>query len=162
SSDAPGPIMETFVKLPQVVQVTGHGDTKSSIVVMGPAGRMNADLRIVKDSQFPFALHYFTGSKEHNVAMRQRAIQCGPKVNEYELAGEGKSIACKDEADIFKALDLDYIPPELREHTGEIDAAASHQVPELVEADDIQGTFHCHTVASDGKATLEEMVQAAR
>jgi DNA polymerase (family 10) len=163
SSDAPGPIMETFVNLPQVVQVTGHGDTKSSIVVVGPAGKpMNADLRIVRDAQFPFALHYFTGSKEHNVALRQRAIQYGLKLNEYELAGDGKSVACNDEADIFKALDLDYIPPELREHTGEIDAAAEHSLPELLSADDIQGTFHCHTVASDGQATLEEMVQAAR
>jgi DNA polymerase (family X) len=163
SSDNPGPIMETFVKLPQVVQVIGHGDTKSSIVVVGPGGnRMNADLRIVTDAQFPFALHYFTGSKEHNVAMRQRAIQYGLKLNEYELAGEKKSIACKDEADIFKALDLDYIPSELREHTGEIDAAAAHGIPDLVGLDDIQGTFHCHTVASDGHATLEEMAQAAR
>src|SRR5262249_38222605 len=108
------------------------------------------------------ALHYFTGSKAHNVAMRQRAIQRGLKLNEYELAGEDRSIACKDEADLFKALGLDYIPPELREHTGEIEAAAEHDIPDLVEAGDLQGTFHCHTVASDGRATLEEMVQAAR
>jgi DNA polymerase (family 10) len=172
SSAKAGPIMDAFVKLPQVVQVIAHGDTKSSIIaagepgVLAPGGKgrvvMNADLRIVSDKQFPFALHYFTGSKEHNVAMRQRAIQYGLKLNEYELAGEGKSMPCKDEADLFKALGLDYIPPELREHTGEIDAAATHHIPRLIEPDELQGTFHCHTVASDGHATLEEMVQAAR
>ncbi len=166
SSAKPAPIMEAFVKLPQVVQVVAHGETKSSVVVAGADGGrrvvMNADLRIVSDKEFPFALHYFTGSKAHNVAMRQRAIQRGLKLNEYELAGEEKRIPCKDEADLFKALGLDYIPPELREHTGEIEAAAEHHIPELIEADDLQGTFHCHTVASDGHATLEEMVQAAR
>jgi DNA polymerase (family X) len=166
SSNKPGPIMDAFVKLPQVVQVIAHGDTKSSIIAAGVDGGkrvvMNADLRIVSDKQFPFALHYFTGSKEHNIAMRQRAIQYGLRLNEYELAGEGKSIPCKDEADLFKALGLDYIPPELREHTGEIEAAATHHIPTLIEPDELQGAFHCHTVASDGHATLEEMVQAAR
>src|SRR5262249_10403671 len=114
------------------------------------------------DEQFPFALHYFTGSKEHNIALRARAQAYGLKLNEYELAGPKKKVACKDEADIFKALDLDYIPPELRENTGEIDAAAKNQLPQLVEADEIQGVFHCHTDWSDGAATLQEMAEAAR
>ena len=166
SSDDPEPIMQRFVTLSGVVQVIGQGDTKSSVIVSddrGPRGvTMNADLRIVKDSQFPFALHYFTGSKEHNVALRQRAITMGLKLNEYELAGPDRSIPCRDETDLFRAFGLDYIPPELREYTGEIEAAEEHRLPKLVEVDDIRGVFHCHTNASDGAATLEEMAEAAR
>jgi DNA polymerase (family 10) len=162
SSDDAEPIMKAFVSMPQVVQVVAHGDTKSSVIVAGDGVRMNADLRVVKDSQFPFALHYFTGSKEHNVALRQRAIHYGWKLNEYELAGSGKKGKCKDEADLFKAFDLEYIPPEMREHTGEIDAAAAHALPHLVEYSDLKGIFHCHTDASDGRANLEEMAHAAK
>lgn len=161
------PIMAAFVKLPQVQKIVAHGETKSSIVAAVPdeAGHrvvMNADLRVVTDAQYPFAQAYFTGSKEHNVALRQRAIQYGLKLNEYELAGPKKSIPCKDEADIYKALDLDYVAPELREQTGEIDAAAKHELPDLVEKKDLTGCFHNHTTWSDGKASLEQMAQAAR
>jgi DNA polymerase (family 10) len=166
SSDDPGPLMDRFVHLPGVVQVIGQGDTKSSVVVAvptnGPPLMINADLRIVNDEQFPFALTYFTGSKEHNVALRQRAISLGLKLNEYELAGPDKSISCTDENDIYKALGLAYIPPEMREDTGEVQAALHNQVPRLVELRDIQGVFHNHTVASDGSNTLEEMAEAAR
>jgi DNA polymerase (family 10) len=161
------PIMEAFVHLPQVIQVTGHGDTKSSVVVAATgtdAKRVviNADLRVVRDEQFPFALHYFTGSKDHNIAMRARAQHYGLKLNEYELAGPKRSVKCKDEADIFRALELDYIPPELREHTGELEAAAQHHLPTLLERGDLRGTFHCHTTWSDGANSLEEMAAAAR
>src|SRR5581483_6420198 len=125
------------VKLPNVVEVVAHGETKSSVIVAGADGGrrvvINADLRVVSDAQFPFALHYFTGSKEHNIAMRQRAIHQGLRLNEYELAGQDRSAACKDEADIFKALGMDYIPPELREHTGEMEGAANHALPTLIE-----------------------------
>jgi DNA polymerase (family 10) len=167
SSDRPGPIMATFVSLPQVRKIIGQGDTKSSVVVAGLDYHnarvvMNADLRVVTDSQFPFALNYFTGSKEHNVAMRQRAILFGLKLNEYELAGAKKTVACKDEADIYRALELDYVPPELREDTGEIVAAASHELPRLIESGDLQGCFHNHSTWSDGKASLEQMAEAAR
>jgi DNA polymerase (family 10) len=166
SSDNPAPIMEAFVKHPAVMQIVAHGETKSSVVVAGGPGAervvLNADLRVVRDTQFPFALHYFTGSKEHNIAVRARAQERGLKLNEYELAGPKKSIPCKDEADIFRALDLDYIPPELREDTGEIQAAAAHRLPTLLHPEDLQGTFHCHTTASDGRATLQEMAEAAR
>ncbi len=167
STDNPAPIMERFVSLPGVVQVLSHGETKSSLIVAAGAGRehrilMNADLRVVDDKQFPYALLYFTGSKDHNVRLRGRAQEYGLKLNEYELAGDSRKVRCKDEADIYKALDLDYIPPELREDTGEIQAAADHQLPHLVEADDLRGTFHCHTDWSDGAATLEEMVEAAK
>lgn len=163
SSDAPGPIMERFVSLPGVVQVIAHGETKSSIIVQG-AGNvlMNADLRIVRDEQFPFALHYFTGSKEHNIAMRQRAQAQGLKLNEYELAGPHRRLSIHNEADLFKALGLQLVPPELRENTGEMDAAASGNLPHLVEADDIKGVFHCHTTYSDGRNSVKEMAQAAK
>jgi DNA polymerase (family 10) len=162
-----GPIMDRFVKLPQVVQVVAHGETKSSVTVGHTiAGDrkvlLNADLRVVQDEQFPFALHYFTGSKEHNIAIRARAQSYGLKLNEYELAGAKGSIRCKDEADLFRALDLDYIPPELREMTGEIEAAAEHRLPDLVKPDEIHGVFHCHTTWSDGGASLEEMALAAK
>jgi DNA polymerase (family 10) len=166
SADDAGPIMDTFVKLPHVMQVVAHGPTKSSVVVAdGPGAErvvMNADLRIVRDEQFPFALHYFTGSKEHNIAMRQRAQERGLKLNEYELAGPHKRVHAQEEADIFRALDLEFVPPELREHTGEIAAAEAGKLPRLLQPDDLQGTFHCHTTASDGHATLEEMAEAAR
>ena len=167
SSDRPGPIMASFVSLPQVRKIIGQGDTKSSVVVSGVDYNnvrvvMNADLRVVTDSQFPFALNYFTGSKEHNVAMRQRAIQFGLKLNEYELAGVKKAVRCKEEADIYRSLELDYVPPELREDTGEIEAAAGHRLPRLIESGDLHGCFHNHSKWSDGRASLEEMAEAAR
>jgi DNA polymerase (family X) len=168
SSDDPGPIMERFVGLPEVVQVTGHGDTKSSVVLglTTRSGRrllINADLRIVKDEQFPLALHHFSGSKEHNVTMRTRAqARYGIKLNEYEMLGPKGPIPVKDEVGFFRALGLDYIPPEQREDTGEVEAAEKHELPTLIELDDLKGTFHCHTDWSDGSATLEEMAEAAR
>ncbi len=163
SSDDPVPIMNRFVSLPGVKQVIGRGDTKSSVIVTdGGKVTMNADLRVVADSQFAFALHYFTGCKEHNVALRQMAIDRGLKLNEYELVGDGKSVRCKDETALYKAFGLDYVPPEMREHTGEMEAAAAHAIPDLVEADDIRGVFHCHTTASDGANSLEEMALAAK
>jgi DNA polymerase (family 10) len=166
SADA-GPIMERFVGLPGVVQVAGQGTTKSSVVVQrvtasGARITMNADLRVVSDEQYPFALHYFTGSKAHNIAVRTRAQQYGLKLNEYGLIGPDRSISCKNEADIFRALDLDYIPPEMREDTGEMDASARHALPHLVEHGDIQGLFHNHTIASDGGDSLEDMARAAQ
>jgi DNA polymerase (family 10) len=165
SSDKPGPIMDAFVALPIVKKVIGHGETKSSIMVEGIDHHttrvlINADLRVVSDKQFPFALNYFTGSKEHNIRLRQRAIDYGFKLNEYDLAGCKAKIA--EEPEIYKALDLDYIQPEMREDTGEIDAAAGHALPHLLELGDIHGVFHNHTTASDGAATLEQMADAAR
>jgi DNA polymerase (family 10) len=167
SSDNPRPIMDRFIALPGVVRVVGHGETKSSILVersLGGGRRvlLNADLRVVRKEQFPFALHYFTGSKEHNIAMRARAQYYGLKLNEYALAAPDHRIPCQEEADIFQALELDYIPPEMREHTGEIEAAAEHRLPSLVEVGDLQGTFHCHTSWSDGTASIQEMAEAAR
>ena len=157
------PVMDFFTGLSGVQSVTAKGDTKSSVVLnIG----MNADLRIVSDSEFPFALHYLTGSKEHNTAMRSRAKKMGIKMNEYGLFKGEKSIPCpipcKDEAEIFKALGLSYIPPELREDYGEISAAEQGEIPELIEPTDIQGIFHVHTTYSDASMTLREVVRVAK
>jgi DNA polymerase (family X) len=119
-------------------------------------------LRVVVDKEYPYVLNHFTGSKEHNTAIRHRAKAMGIKVNEYGLFKEEKLIECHSEADIYSALGLDYIPPEIRENNGEIEASEKHQIPKLLERQDIKGTFHVHTVYSDGTNTIEEMVQAAR
>src|SRR5262249_13344869 len=106
-----------------------------------------------------------SGSKEHNIAMRSRAIQYGLKINEYGITSvedESKSLPAKEEADVFRAVELDYIPPEMREQTREMELAATHRLPHLITLEDLQGTSHCHTTWSDGTATLAEMVEAAR
>lgn len=162
-----GPIMERFTSLPGVLKVLAQGPTKSSVEFLlaseqGRARSIQADLRVVQDDQFPYALHYFTGSKEHNIAMRARAQQFGLKLNEYELASPSRRVECREERDIFAALELDYIPPELREQTGEIDAAAHHRLPTLLETRDLLGTFHCHSTWSDGADSLEDMAKAAQ
>lgn len=165
SAEDAAPVMDAFVKLPNVQKVVGHGPTKSSVTMAGVDHHtsrvlINADLRVVSDTQFPFALNYFTGSKEHNIRLRQRAIDYGYKLNEYDLAGCKDKI--KEEPDIYKALDLEYVPPELREDTGEIDAAAGKKLPKLLELTDLHGVFHNHTTWSDGAATLEQMADAAK
>lgn len=162
SSDNPVPIMDRFVALPGVQSITGHGETKSSIIVAGAGVVMNADLRVVQDSHFPYTLHHFTGSKEHNVALRTRAQGMGLKLNEYGLFKGDKLIPCKDETDIYKALGLTWMPPEMRENTGEVEAAEARKLPTLIEVPDVQGVFHCHTTASDGAHSLEEMARATR
>ena len=159
SSTDPTPVLEAFVKLPDVAKVLAHGPTKASVRL---ADGVQCDLRGVSDAQYPFALHYFTGSKEHNIAMRKRAIARGLKLSEYGLEGEARSIACHSESDLFEALGLADIPPELREDGGEFDLAERGPLPRMVELADLQGTFHCHTDWSDGGATLAEMVEAAQ
>ncbi|CAN5309043.1 DNA polymerase/3'-5' exonuclease PolX [soil metagenome] len=160
------PIMDAFVTLPEVLQVVGHGETKSSIVaalsIGGTKVVLNADLRVVQDDAFSFALAYFTGSKEHNIRMRQIAIEKGLSLNEYALAGKAGDVKCKSEEDIYTALGLDYVVPEMREDTGEMEAAIKHTLPKLIEASDIRGVFHNHTTASDGTASLEQMALAAK
>jgi DNA polymerase (family 10) len=152
-------IMDTFTTLPRVRSVIAKGPTKSSIVY-GPG--INVDLRVVKDSEFAFASHYFTGSKEHNTEVRGLAKKLGYRLNEYGLFKGDKTTPCKDEAALFKKLGMNYIPPELREAMGEIEAAQSGELPDLVEDADVKGVFHNHTNRSDGKSTLEEMVGAAK
>jgi DNA polymerase (family 10) len=152
-------IMQAFTALPRVRSVVAKGPTKSSIIY-GPG--INVDLRVVKDDEFAFASHYFTGSKEHNTEIRGRAKKLGYRLNEYGLFKGETSAKCKDEAALFGKLGLQYIPPELREATGEVEAAEGGTLPALIEDSDIKGIFHCHTNESDGKSTLEEMVAEAQ
>ena len=164
ATERPEEVMAAFVGLPQVESVIAHGTTKSSVRL---ENGLQIDLRCVEPFQFPYVLHHFTGSKEHNVAMRQRALRLGLKMNEYGLFRVGKGeeevlIECADETELFSALGLDFIPPELREDRGEVTAAEEHCLPALVEPGDLHGAFHVHTVWSDGANTLEEMALAAR
>ena len=151
-------LMDLFTNLPRVDQIIAKGPTKSSITLKSG---INVDLRIVRDEEFPYALVYFTGSKEHNTNLRGRAKRMNMKLNEYGLIkNENTLVKCKDEEEIFKALGLTYIPPELREDHGEIDAAEKGKIPKLVSSEDIKGVFHVHSIWSDGNATLREMIQA--
>ncbi len=152
-------IMDRFVGLPNVENVIAKGETKSSVMLKTG---INADIRVVTDREFPFAAHYFTGSKEHNTEMRGRAKKMGMKLNEYGLFKGNTFIPCKDEAEIFHKLGLEFIPPELREAMGEIEAAERKEIPALVEEGDIRGIFHVHTAYSDGKETIEEMAASAQ
>lgn len=166
SARGAAPIMDAFVKLPEVIQILAHGPTKSSVMaamyVHGEKVTLQADLRVVTDEQFPFGLLYFTGSKEHNIRLRQRAIERELTLNEYELKSKKKSVKCQTEEDIYAALGMVYVPPEMREDTGEIEAAEAKQIPALVVESDIRGVFHNHTTYSDGTASLEEMAVAAK
>jgi DNA polymerase (family 10) len=158
-------IFRAFVTHPFVESIIGQGDTKASVALKSG---INCDMRIVDDSEYPFALNYFTGSKEHNVEMRSRARKVGWSLNEYEFSkiqGEKnvkRPASCKEEQDIYEALGLTYVPPELRENSGEFEAAEKGKIPKLIEEKDLKGTFHCHTTASDGSNSLEEMVEAAK
>ncbi|MDD5643911.1 MAG: DNA polymerase/3'-5' exonuclease PolX [bacterium] len=158
SASDPGKIADIFASLPGVKDVIAKGPTKTSVKL---AGGMNADIRIVSDKEFPYALHHFTGSKEHNTAMRIFAKSKGMKMNEYGLFSKNRNIPCKTEKDIFDALGLSFIPPELREDRGEIEAALEGKLPRLVEDKDIKGALHVHTSYSDGSATLPDMAAAA-
>ena len=157
-------IFRTFTSHPEVESLIGQGDTKASVVLKSG---INCDMRIVEDSQYPFALNYFTGSKDHNVELRSRARKVGWSLNEYafsKVEGEKKAKrppVCEEEQDIYAALGLSYVPPELRENIGEFEAAEKGRIPDLLEEKDLKGTFHCHTTDSDGSNTLEEMVAAA-
>lgn len=154
----PAALMKKFVANPQVEDILAQGDTKSSVRMKSG---IQVDLRVVKDSEYPFALLYFTGSKEHNTALRGIAKNKGLKLNEYGLYKGEKSLPCKDEAQIYQALGLHFIPPEAREGGGEIEFAAKHAFPRLVEAKDLQGVFHVHSSYSDGNASIQHMAEAA-
>lgn len=156
---SPKKVMNAFVNLPFVDQIVQHGDTKSSVVLRTG---MSADLRCVSGKEFPYALHHFTGSKEHNTAMRARAKKMLIKMNEYGLFKDEKNIPCKAETDIFKKLGLDFIPPELRENMGEIEAAENGTLPKLIEESDLVGVLHVHTSYSDGTESIIGMAEAAK
>lgn len=167
SSSHPASVMDYFVSLEGVEKVTNHGETKSSVIL---EGGLQCDLRVVPDAQFASALHHFTGSKEHNVVMRQRAISQGKKLSEWGLFKITKKgpeeieepLHVRTEEELFQELGLSFVPPELREAQGEIEAAESHQIPRLIEWTELKGCFHNHTTASDGKNTLQEMADAAQ
>ena len=166
ASSDPGPVMDWFTSMEGIAEVTAHGDTKSSVRF---EDGMQADLRVVPSEQFFFALHHFTGSKDHNVRMRQKALSLGLSLSEWGLRPEEEKdssrkagpVEAHSEEDIFKALGLQYVPPALREGMGEVEAAERNELPALLEYSDLKGCFHNHTTASDGRNTLEEMTSEA-
>ncbi|HEU0208231.1 MAG TPA: DNA polymerase/3'-5' exonuclease PolX [Candidatus Udaeobacter sp.] len=171
ATNDPEAITKFFVSHPLVDSVIVQGPTKSSVRLRSG---VQCDLRVVTTAEYPFALAYFTGNKQHNIEMRSRALQCGWTLNEYRLAKVPVDVKAKknrpieripnvcDEADLYRAVDLEFVPPELRENCGEFEAAEQHSLPTLIEKENLRGTFHCHTIASDGHNTLEEMAAAAQ
>jgi DNA polymerase (family X) len=153
----PAAVAKAFLKLLPEHAIIASGDTKVSVRL---EKGLAVDLRLVTDAQFPFALHYFTGSVAHNVRIRQRALDRGFSLNEYELSG-GEHPPIRSEEDLFGALGLAYVEPELREDRGEIEAAEGGTLPRLVTMADMKGILHCHTTYSDGKSTVEEMAEGA-
>jgi len=178
-------VIEAILAFPGIAEVKGHGESKVSLILeaemlegtgeSGSDATIDAQVRIVAPATFPFTLAYFTGSKEHNIRMRQTAIDRGLRLNEFglfpeEAAGDATgleaakhTLECADEADIYRHLGMSWVPPEMREDMGEMEAAAEGGagLPTLIEPSDIKGALHNHTVASDGTATLEEMAHAA-
>ena len=152
-------IMEVFTGMDRVEKILVQGDTKSSVRL---EGGLQVDLRIVGAESFGSALQYFTGSRDHNIAMRQRAIRQGYKLNEYGLFDGDRQVAGETEEAVYRALDLAWIPPELRENRGEVDAAEKDTLPDLVTLEDVKGDLQMHTTWSDGSDTVEEMAKAAR
>lgn len=157
ASSSPAKITRWFAKQPWVAKVLGLGSTKASVQLKSG---LQADLRVVSEKEYPFALLYFTGNKDHNVRLRQKANKLQLSLNEYGFDPPLKKTP-RSEKEIYAALGFHYIPPELREDTGELEIATKQELPTLLEEKDIRGTFHCHTTDSDGHNTLPEMVKAA-
>ena len=153
------PVIDRFVSYPEVEEVLAHGTTKASVRLVC---RLQVDLRVVPEASYGAALQYFTGSKEHNVLLRQLAQQQGLKINEYGVFKGDQSVAGATEESVYAAVGLPWIPPELRENRGEIEAARAGRLPNLVELADLKGDLHAHTKATDGRNSLKEMVEAAR
>ncbi|GAC1633590.1 MAG: DNA polymerase/3'-5' exonuclease PolX [Ktedonobacteraceae bacterium] len=160
-SDVRRSIMEFFTSQPSVKAITGKGETKSSVVL---SSGIAMDLRLVGDSQFPYTLHHFSGSREHHIPLRRRALSMNMTINDYGLFkvenGQETLIPCQTEADMYAALGMDYIEPELREDMGEIEAAVRHDLPQLVQENDLRGVLHAHSTWSDGQNTIREMAEA--
>src|ERR1019366_641 len=158
-------IIEHLLRFPGLMDVIAQGENKVSF---RHRNGMQVDVRLLPPESFGAAMQYFTGSKAHNVALRQRALKMGFTLNEYSLSKvvggveDEKPVARKTEEEIYAKLKLDFIPPELRENRGEIEAAASHTLPALLALSDIRGDVHMHTVETDGRNTIEEMAEAAR
>jgi len=160
TSTKPAKVMEAFIALPQVAEVLAHGETKATV---RHREGIQMDLRVVEPECFGAALQYFTGSKDHNIRVRELASRKGLKVSEYGVFKEatGTRIAGATEEEVYKAIGLPYIPPELREDTGEVEAALEGRLPDLLTLDDLRGDLHAHTNWSDGHHQLEALVQAA-
>jgi DNA polymerase (family 10) len=159
SSDKPKPVMGAFINLPQRTKVLSEGSTKASIMTKDG---FQVDIRVVKPVSFGAAQHYFTGSKAHNIRIRSLGIDKGLKVNEYGVFKGQKNIAGKTEEEVFKSVGLPYIPPEIREDQGEIEAAQNNQLPHLIELKDLKGDLHVHSDWTDGNNSIEEMAKAAQ
>jgi DNA polymerase (family 10) len=159
ASDRPDEVTAAFTRHPLVTDVLASGGTKTTVRLVNG---MSADLRIVPDEDFPCALHHLTGSKDHNVALRALAQKQGLKVSEWGVFRGEERIPVADEAALFKTLGLAYIPPELRENAGELEAAAENRMPRLVEEGDLRGILHVHSEWSDGKCSIEEWARLAR
>ncbi|HKI68486.1 MAG TPA: DNA polymerase/3'-5' exonuclease PolX [Verrucomicrobiae bacterium] len=158
-------VIEYFVEQPGIIKITAQGDTKASVIL---EGGIQCDLRVVSDAEFPFALMYFTGSKEHNIVMRQRAIERGLRLNEYGLFKSKEEtrdpellVRCQTEEEIFGKLDLQYVPPEIREDHGEFEASEKDELPHLIEWTNLRGSLHNHSTWSDGHNPLEEIAAYA-
>jgi len=159
SSSKPKNVSDTFIKLPEVKNVLSKGSTKSSVVTKDG---FQMDLRVVKPESYGAALHYFTGSKAHNIRIRSLGVERGLKINEYGVYKGKRSIGGKTEEEVFKSVGLPYIPPEIREDWGEIEAAQKGKLPHLVKLKDIRGDLHVHSNWTDGRSTIEEMAKAAQ
>jgi DNA polymerase (family 10) len=166
SSKQPAAVLDFFVQQPGILNVIAKGDTKASVLL---EGGIQSDLRVVSDAEFPFALMYFTGNKEHNIVMRQRAIERGLRLNEYglfksqvETRDPKLLVPCKTEEEIFEKLDLHFVPPEMREDMGEFAAAAKGPIPRLIEWTDLKGSLHNHSTWSDGHQRPEDIAKAMR
>jgi len=154
-------LIEHIIKLPGLMEIIARGENKVSFRLRGG---MQVDVRLLPPESYGAAMQYFTGSKAHNVALRQRALKMGYSLSEYSLAtlDTGTPVAGRTEEEIYTRLKLDYVPPELRENLGELDAAQNHTLPVLISQPDLQGDVHMHTVETDGRNTIEEMAEAAR
>ena len=159
TSSNPKKVIDYFVSMPGIVKIWGQGPTKASIRL---EKGFDVDLRVLPENQFGSALQYFTGSKEHNIALRKIAIEKGFKLNEYGLFKGKKIIACKTEEEVYKALGLSYIEPELRENTGEIETALKNKLPKIVGYQDIKGDLHIHSNWNGGLNSIEEIAEAAQ
>lgn len=158
-SKKPSKVMDFFTSMPEVVYIYGKGLTKSSVKLVNG---MDVDLRVIKKESFGAALQYFTGNKEHNIVLRRIAREKGLKLNEYGLFKNKKRIAGKDEKEIYKVLGLDYIEPELRTNTGEIEAGKKHKLPKLISYNDLKGDLQIQTNWTDGSNSIEEMAEEAQ
>jgi DNA polymerase (family 10) len=152
-------VMDRFVGYDEVAEVAAHGDTRSTVVLRSG---LQVDLRVVPEESYGAALHYFTGSKAHNIAVRKLGVERGLKINEYGVFRGTRRIAGATEESVFDQVSLPFIAPELREDRGEIDKAAAGRLPKLVRLEDLRGDLHAHTTASDGKSSLAEMAKAAQ